>query len=57
LRVRATNVDDAMLITAADARAESCRDEDGNDVAVFVVPSAINSHVVERVACAAAATP
>jgi malate dehydrogenase (oxaloacetate-decarboxylating) len=50
LAVRATSINDAMLLAAADAIAAMCRDEDGNVSADLVVPSVISTNVVGVVA-------
>ena len=52
LAVRATAINDAMLLAAADAIAAVCRDEDGNVSADLVVPSVISANVVRDVAAA-----
>lgn len=52
LAVRATTINDAMLLAAADAIAAVCRDEDGNVSADLVVPSVISANVVRDVAAA-----
>ncbi len=52
LAVRATTINDAMLLAAAEAIAAVCRDEDGNASADLVVPSVISANVVRDVAAA-----
>ena len=52
LAARATTINDAMLLAAAEAIAALCRDEDGNVSAELVVPSVISAHVVRDVAAA-----
>jgi malate dehydrogenase (oxaloacetate-decarboxylating) len=52
LAVRATQINDAMLLAAAEAIAALCRDEDGNVSAELVVPSVISANVVSNVAAA-----
>jgi malate dehydrogenase (oxaloacetate-decarboxylating) len=55
LDVRATAINDEMLLAAVAALAAACRDEDGNVVDGVVVPSVISAHVVGDVAAAVAA--
>ncbi len=50
LAVRATTINNEMLLAAADAIAAVCRDEDGNVSAELVVPSIISENVVGDVA-------
>ncbi len=50
LAVRATTINDEMLLAAADAIAALCRDDDGNVSADLVVPSLISENVVRDVA-------
>ena len=52
LAVRATRINDAMLLAAAEAIAAVCRDESGGVSADLVVPSVISAHVVRDVAAA-----
>ncbi len=52
LAVRATAINDAMLLAAAEAIAAVCRDADGNVSADLVVPSVISTNVVGDVAAA-----
>jgi len=52
LAVRATAINDAMLLAAAAAIAAVCRDEDGNVSADLVVPSVLSANVVRDVAAA-----
>ena len=52
LAVRATAINDAMLLAAAEAIAAVCRDGDGNVSADLVVPSVISANVVRDVAAA-----
>ena len=50
LSVRATAINDAMLLAAADAIAALCRDEDGRVAADLVLPSVLSDHLVHDVA-------
>jgi len=52
LAVRATRINDAMLLAAAETIAAVCRDESGGVSADLVVPSVISAHVVRDVAAA-----
>jgi len=52
LAVRATAINDAMLLAAAEAIAAVCRDAAGNVSADLVVPSVISTNVVGDVAAA-----
>lgn len=50
LSVRATAINDAMLLAAAEAIAALCRDEDGRVSADLVLPSVLSEHLVHDVA-------
>ena len=52
LAVRATEINDAMLLAAAEAISALCRDEDGSVSADLVVPSVISTNLVRDVAAA-----
>jgi malate dehydrogenase (oxaloacetate-decarboxylating) len=52
LDVRATEVNDAMLLAAAGAIAEASRGDDGTVSAELVVPSVLSEHLVRDVAAA-----
>jgi malate dehydrogenase (oxaloacetate-decarboxylating) len=52
LSVRASAINHAMLLAAAEAIAALCRDEDGNVSADLVVPSMLSEHLAHDVAAA-----
>lgn len=52
ITVRAREINDAMLLAAAEAIAAVCRDEDGNVSADLVVPSVLSENLVDTVAAA-----